>query len=49
MTKKKELQGEAERRRGEKEQQILEAEKEAKSLIPLNKDYEKHILNSATL
>ena len=45
MTKKKELQGEAERRRGEKEQQILEAEKEAKSLIPLNKDYEKHIFN----
>ena len=36
---------EAERRRREKEQQILEAEKEAKSLIPLNKDYEQHIFN----
>ena len=36
---------EAERRRREKERQILEAEKEAKSLIPLNKDYEQHIFN----
>ena len=36
---------EAERRRREKEQQILEAEKEAKSLIPLNKDYEQKIFN----
>lgn len=36
---------EAERRRQEKERQILEAEKEAKSLIPLNKDYEEHIFN----
>ena len=36
---------EAERRRREKEQQILEAEKEAKSLIPLNKDYEQRIFN----
>lgn len=36
---------EAERRRQEKERQILEAEKEAKSLIPLNKDYEQHIFN----
>ena len=36
---------EAERRRREKERQILEAEKEAKSLIPLNKYYEKHIFN----
>lgn len=36
---------EAELRRREKERQILEAEKEAKSLIPLNKDYEKHIFN----
>ena len=35
----------AERRRREKERQILEAEKEAKSLIPLNKDYEQHIFN----
>lgn len=34
-----------ERRRREKERQILEAEKEAKSLIPLNKDYEQHIFN----
>ena len=36
---------EAERRRLEKERQIQEAEKEAKSLIPLNKDYEEHIFN----
>ena len=36
---------EAERRRREKERQILEAEKEAKSLIPLNKDYEQRIFN----
>ena len=36
---------EAERRRLEKERQILEAEKEAKSLIALNKDYEEHIFN----
>ena len=36
---------EAERRRREKEQQRLEAEKEAKSLIPLNKDYEQRIFN----
>ena len=36
---------EAERRRREKERQMLEAEKEAKSLIPLNKDYEQHIFN----
>lgn len=36
---------EAERRRQEKERQMLEAEKEAKSLIPLNKDYEQHIFN----
>lgn len=36
---------EAERRRREKELQILEAEKEAKSLIPLNKDYEQKIFN----
>lgn len=36
---------ETELRRREKERQILEAEKEAKSLIPLNKDYEKHIFN----
>ena len=36
---------EAERRRREKERQILEAEKEAKSLIPLNKDYEQNIFN----
>ena len=36
---------EAERRRQEKERQILEAEKEAKSLIPLNNDYEQHIFN----
>ena len=36
---------EAERRRLEKERQILEAEKEAKPLIPQNKDYEKHIFN----
>ena len=36
---------EAERRRREKERQILEAEKEAKSLIPLNKDYEQKIFN----
>lgn len=35
----------AERRRREKERQILEAEKEAKSLIPLNKDYEQKIFN----
>ena len=36
---------EAEHRRLEKERQILEAEKEAKSLIPLNKDYEQHIFS----
>lgn len=36
---------ETERRRREKERQMLEAEKEAKSLIPLNKDYEQHIFN----
>ena len=36
---------EAERRRREKERQMLEAEKEAKSLIPLNKDYEQNIFN----
>ena len=36
---------EAERWRLEKERQILEAEKEAKSLIPLNKDYEEHIFS----
>lgn len=36
---------EAERRRREKELQMLETEKEAKSLIPLNKDYEQHIFN----
>ena len=36
---------ETERRRLEKERQILEAEKEAKSLIALNKDYEEHIFN----
>ena len=36
---------EAERRRREKERQILEAEKEAKSLIPLNKEYEQRIFN----
>ena len=36
---------EAERRRREKERQMLEAEKEAKSLIPLNKDYEQRIFN----
>lgn len=36
---------EAERRRREKERQMLEAEKEAKSLIPLNKEYEQHIFN----
>lgn len=36
---------ETELRRREKERQILEAEKEAKSLIPLNKDYKKHIFN----
>lgn len=36
---------EAERRRLEKERQILETEKEAKSLIPLNKDYEQKIFN----
>ena len=36
---------EAERRRREKKRQMLEAEKEAKSLIPLNKDYEQHIFN----
>ena len=35
----------AERRRREKERQMLEAEKEAKSLIPLNKDYEQRIFN----
>ena len=35
----------AERRRREKERQMLEAEKEAKSLIPLNKDYEQNIFN----
>jgi hypothetical protein len=36
---------EAERRRRDKERQMLEAEKEAKSLIPLNKDYEQYIFN----
>lgn len=36
---------EAERRQREKERQILETEKEAKSLIPLNKDYEQKIFN----
>lgn len=36
---------EAECRRREKERQMLEAEKEAKSLIPLNKDYEQRIFN----
>lgn len=36
---------EAERRRREKERQIFEAEKEAKSLIPLNKEYEQRIFN----
>lgn len=36
---------EAERRRRDKERQMLEAEKEAKSLIPLNKDYEQRIFN----
>lgn len=36
---------EAERRRREKERQMLEAEKEAKSLIPQNKDYEQRIFN----
>ena len=36
---------EAERKRQAKEQQMLEAEKEAKSLIPLNKDYEERIFN----
>lgn len=35
----------AERRRREKERQMLEAEKEAKSLIPQNKDYEQRIFN----
>lgn len=35
----------AERRRWEKERQMLEAEKEAKSLIPLNKDDEQNIFN----
>lgn len=36
---------EAERRRREKERQMLGVEKEAKSLIPLNKDYEQRIFN----
>ena len=36
---------EVERRRRKKELQILEAEKESKSLIPLNKDYEQRIFN----
>ena len=36
---------EAERRRLAVERQMLEAEKEAKSLIPLNKDYEQCIFN----
>ena len=36
---------EAEWRRREKERQMQEAEKEAKSLIPLNKDYEQNIFN----
>ena len=36
---------EKELRRKEKERQILEAEKEAKSIIPLNKDYEERIFN----
>lgn len=36
---------EAERRRREKERQMLEVEKEAKSLIPQNKDYEQRIFN----
>lgn len=36
---------EAERKRQAKEWQMQEAEKEAKSLIPLNKDYEERIFN----
>ena len=36
---------EAERKRQTKERKIQEAEKEAKSLIPLNKDYEERIFN----
>ena len=36
---------EAERKRQVKERQMQEAEKEAKSLIPLNKDYEERIFN----
>ena len=36
---------EAERRRREKERQMLGVEKEAKLLIPLNKDYEQRIFN----
>ena len=36
---------EAERKRQVKEQQMQEAEKEAKSLIPLDKDYEERIFN----
>lgn len=36
---------EKELRRKEKERQILEAEKEAQSIIPLNKDYEERIFN----
>lgn len=36
---------EAERKRLAKERQMQEAEKEAKSLIPLNKDYEERIFN----
>ena len=36
---------EKERKRKEKELQMLEAEREAKSLIPLNTDYETHIFN----
>ena len=36
---------EKERKRKEKELQMLEAEREAKSLIPLNMDYETHIFN----
>lgn len=40
---------EAERRRLQKERQIQEAEKEANSLIPLNKDYEERIFNSKNL
>lgn len=37
---------EAEQKRLQKERQMQEAEKEAKSLIPLNKEYEERIFNS---